>query len=354
MKILFVFPYPVGQAASQRFRFEQYLNLLDSKNIEYCLSPYLDEKSWSIFYKKGFLFLKVIGLFKGMLRRIKSLIEIRNYDFVFIHRESLPVGPAVYEFLIARVFRKKIIFDFDDAIWISNSSESNRFFAPLKWHSNVFSICKLSYKVSVGNDYLKNTALLYNKRVFINPTTIDTENVHNQSKKNINDTKVIGWTGSHSTIKYLEPIFPILTRLREKYDFRFMVISDEPPNFNNGEFEFIRWNKKSEINDLLKFDIGIMPLTKDPWSEGKCGFKALQYMSLGVPALVSPVGVNESIVDHGINGFVCKTDQDWIRHLTELLEDSSLLVKMGKEARIKIERQYSVKSNEVNFLHLLT
>ncbi|GAG94584.1 unnamed protein product, partial [marine sediment metagenome] len=158
-------------------------------------------------------------------------MEIWKYNYVFIHRESMPVGPPVFEFLVARVFKKKIIFDFDDAIWLSNSSESNRFFAPLKWHSNFFKICKWSYKISAGNEYLKNTAVLYNKQVYVNPTTIDTVNLHNQLKNHKDEIKVIGWTGSHSTVKYLEPIFPILEKLKESYDFRFVVISDEPPDF---------------------------------------------------------------------------------------------------------------------------
>jgi aminomethyltransferase len=346
LKILFVFPYPIGQAASQRFRFEQYLNLLDSENIEYYLSPYLDTKSWSNFYKKGFFIQKAIGLIRGMFRRILSLAQLHKYDYVFIHRESSPVGPPIYEYLVAKVFGKKIIFDFDDAIWLSNSSESNRFFAPLKWHSNVFSICNWSYKVSVGNEYLRNTALIHNKQVFINPTTIDTENLHNQIKDHHDETKVIGWKGSHSTIKYLEPIFPILKKLKEKYNFKFIVISDEPPEFNHDEFEFIKWNKENEISDLLRINIGIMPLTKDPWSEGKCGFKALQYMSLGVPALVSPVGVNETIVDHGINGFVCKTDQDWVHCLSKLLEHIKLNAKMVPFAGYNMPLQYTGLTDE--------
>ena len=135
-------------------------------------------------------------------------------------------------------------------------------------------------------------------------------------------------------------------------DFVFLVISDEKPSSNQDLFEFISWSRQSEITDLLKINIGIMPLSHDPWSEGKCGFKALQYMSLGIPSLVSPVGVNEEIVDHGLNGFICRDSEDWMNYLRMLLSDRELLRKMGKEARRKIETEYSVESNRANFLHL--
>ena len=162
LKILFLFPYTVGHAASQRFRFEQYLTILDNEGIYYRLAPFLSERTWRIFYKKGFFFKKSLALFKGFVKRSFILFQVVKYDFVFIHRESFPIGPPIFEWIIGYVFKRRIIYDFDDAIWISNSSESNRFFSPLKSHSNVFKICRLAYKISAGNDYLLNTVKKYN------------------------------------------------------------------------------------------------------------------------------------------------------------------------------------------------
>ena len=194
MTILLIFPYPLESAASQRFRFEQYLDLLDQSDIKYDVSPFLSESSWKIFYKKGFYFKKGIALFLGVFKRFLKLFSLSKYDYVFIHREACPIGPPIFEWLIAKVFRKKIIFDFDDAIWISNSSESNRFFAPLKWHSNVFKIAKWSYRLSVGNVYLKSAVEEFNTDIIINPTTIDTENYHNRMADHGNEVLTIGWT----------------------------------------------------------------------------------------------------------------------------------------------------------------
>ena len=352
LRILFLIPYPTEQAASQRFRFEQYLDILESRGIKYRISPFLTMRAWNIIYRRGFILQKSFALLIGFLKRIWSVCIAPRYDFIFIHREVLPIGPPIFEWILAKILNRKIIYDFDDAIWILNSSESNRFFAALKWPSNVFKISQLAHKVSVGNTYLKNSLESTSDNIIVNPTTIDTQNLHKKVRIHDNDRIVMGWTGSHSTIKYLNPIFPIIKKLKNKFDFDFIVISDESPSLEKGLFEFIPWNKENEIDDLLRFNIGIMPLTHDPWSEGKCGFKALQYMALGIPAVVSPVGVNEEIVKDGLHGFVCRTEDEWLDKLSVLLRDRKLIIELGLNGRNKVVEQYSVQSNTPNFLHL--
>ncbi|HNC29433.1 MAG TPA: glycosyltransferase family 4 protein, partial [Cyclobacteriaceae bacterium] len=104
----------------------------------------------------------------------------------------------------------------------------------------------------------------------------------------------------------------------------------------------------------LKLDIGVMPLTDDIWAKGKCGFKALQYMALGVPCVISPVGVNSEIVDNGVTGFLATTKNEWIEKLERLMADQKLREAMGKKGREKVEAEYSVKSNAANFLQLFS
>jgi glycosyltransferase involved in cell wall biosynthesis len=186
----------------------------------------------------------------------------------------------------------------------------------------------------------------------LNPTTIDTLNLHNTLKDQHTEKLVIGWTGTHSTIKYLEALIPVIAKLELHFDFEFLVISNKDPQIALKSFRFLEWNKDSEIPDLLKMNIGVMPLEEDPWSQGKCGFKALQYMALGIPALVSPVGVNSIIVDHGMNGFICKDQQDWYEKLELLLKNGEERSRIGKSAREKVRQNFSVTSNTENFLSL--
>jgi glycosyltransferase involved in cell wall biosynthesis len=350
--VLFLTPYPYDTAPGQRFRYEQYLGILHENGIEYTLDSFMDNGTWEILYKKGLIVRKAWGILRGFLHRFLKLPFLVKYDFVFIFREASPVGPPIFEWIISKVFRKKIIYDFDDAIWLPNTSDNNRIVAGIKWHSKVASICRWSYKVSCGNSYLADYARQFNKNVIVNPTTIDTVHYHNRIKDQHTPMLTIGWTGTHSTIQYLDAIVPILQRLEQRYDFIFTVISNAPPAFNLKSLRYVKWSKETEIDDLMDFNIGIMPLTDDPWARGKCGFKALQYMSLGIPALVSPIGVNTSIVDDGANGMICSSDSDWEKAITRLITDRGLSIRLGNEARKKVEKKYSVISNAQNFLNL--
>ncbi len=355
MRILFITPYPSGEAPSQRFRFEQYFKILEQNGHYYETSSFLDLKAWSIVYKKGHLLQKIRALFAGYLRRFRDLFRLAKFDVIFIHREASPFGPPVFEYFVTRVFRKYTVYDFDDAIWIPNASETNRNLTMMfKRFKNVADSCKWSSVVSVGNQYLAAFAIQYNKNVIINPTTIDTDEHHNSTKDHSNQKFMIGWTGSHSTVQYLDFVYPVLKRLEEKYDFEFHVICDTPPKFNLKSLKFVKWSKQAEIDDLLNFNVGIMPLPDDIWAKGKCGFKALQYMALGVPAVVSGVGVNAEIVDHDINGCVCNTQEEWYKSLEKLITDPVYLKKLSEKTREKIVNRYSVKSNRENFLSLFT
>jgi glycosyltransferase involved in cell wall biosynthesis len=354
MRILLLCPYPLGEAASQRFRFEQYFDALAQRGITVEAHPFLSHQAWAVLYQPGRWMAKALRIASGFGKRMRLMARAARYDMVFIHREAAPIGPPIFEWWLTRILQKKIIYDFDDAIWIPNSSESNRFFSFLKWYSNTARICRMAYKVSCGNEYLCAYAAHYNQNVVYNPTTIDTENLHNRVHVQGSGPVVIGWTGSHSTNRYLQEMVPILQDLESKYTFEFRVISDQSPELPLSSFRFVKWNKATEIDDLLAFSVGILPLPTDKWANGKCGFKALQYMALGVPALVSPVGVNTRIVTHGVNGYLCATSEEWKSALTQILEHPSRLSELAAHTRSKIEADYSVRSNTANFLSLFS
>jgi glycosyltransferase involved in cell wall biosynthesis len=356
LRLLFLIPYPPGKAPSQRFRFEQYLTVLQEHGHTVKLAPFWDEATWAILYRPGFAVAKVRGILAGFVRRLLLLWAVPHYDWVFIHREVAPLGPPVLEWVITKVLRKRVIYDFDDAIWLPNTSESNQIAAGFKWHHKVNSICRWAYRISCGNAYLADFARQFNSRVVINPTTIDTERLHNQVRDQAASGRlVIGWTGTHSTLKYLDQVVPVLAKLEaEGLMFEFRVISNQPPSFQLQSLVYLPWRKDTEIADLLSFHVGLMPLEDDLWAKGKCAFKALQYMALGVPALVSPVGMNTEVVQHGYNGFVCATPAEWEASLRQLLANTSLRQHLGAAARATIEQRYSVVANTSNFLNLFS
>ncbi|AHM59924.1 glycosyltransferase [Flammeovirgaceae bacterium 311] len=355
MNILFIVPYPEGEAPSQRFRFEQYFGVLKEEGHHYTVASFIDLDTWKILYKSGNGTKKALGIARGFWNRLLLLPSLAKYEWVFIHREAAPLGPPLFEWLITKVFRKKVIYDFDDAIWLPNTSEQNKLAAGLKWHHKVASICRWSTRVSCGNAYLANWARQYNSQVVLNPTTIDTVHLHNRLKEHREGPVTLGWTGTHSTGKYLKPLQPLLNRLAQKYPLvNFLVISNQAPELEVPRLEFRKWRKETEAEDLLRMDIGLMPLTADQWSEGKCGFKALQYMALGIPAVISPVGVNNIIIQHGENGFLADTPDEWEAYLSQLIEQVQLRSGMGLLARNTVEEAFSVSANRTTFLRLFT
>lgn len=361
MKILFLTPYPPNEAPSQRFRFEQYYSILGQSGFSYISKSFLTQHNWQAFYQSGQVLTKVMAILTGFLRRFAILTSASRFDFVFIHREATPIGPPIIEWILAKVLKKRIVYDFDDAIWLTDKSTESAIFRFIKYRKKVSLICKWSYKVSCGNDYLATYARSFCSNVLINPTTIDTENVHNPdlflSDNNAPKKKelIIGWTGSHSTLKYLKSLEKTIEKIELTYtNVSFLVIADKKPSIRLPRIRFKAWSAATEISDLRLIDIGIMPLPADEWAKGKCGFKALQYMSMCIPTIASPVGVNSTIVHEGVTGFLACTEAEWESAIIKLLKDSALRKVLGVTAREHVQKHFSVVSNKNLFLSLFS
>ena len=351
-KVLFILPQPATLGPSQRFRVSFYLPYLNSESISYELKSFFTEADYKILYKEGNTIKKIVALLNGFLKRARTvLFESYKYDFIFIQRAASPVGPPVFEWILAKIFRKKVIFDFDDAIWIpmNNGHPIARLF---KAYWKVKYICKWSYKVVGGNPYLCNYASQFNNNVVFIPTCVDTQKYHNRIKEHEDRKVVVGWTGSHTTLEYLQPIIPIINSLQENLNFNFTIICNKDPEWDIKDYKFIQWNNETEIEDLLKFDIGVMPLIEDKWTEGKCGFKLIQYLALGIPAVANPAGVNKEIIEDGINGFLAVTEEEWKTSLSNLISDVTLRKQFGEKGRSKIVNHYSIQSQLRKFIDL--
>ena len=350
--IFFLVPYPQGEAPSQRFRFEQYIPFLTEQGYSIEVHPFYDYTTWQTLYSEGKVLKKSWGVFFSFLKRFGLLFRIHKADHIFIHREIAHVGPPVFEWFLAKILRRRYIYDFDDAIWLPNYSEANARFHWIKAYWKVNYCMKWAYRITAGNDYLADYARRFNKNVYVIPTTIDTEGHHNLECDHSAEPVTIGWTGTHTTMRYLEFLIPILQELEEDHTFRFLIISNEKPDFKLKSLEYLKWSKETEIEDLSQIQIGVMPLEQDIWSEGKCGFKGLQYMSLGMATVMSPVGVNNTIVRDGVNGFLCDTPEEWKASIKMLLEDSALRRRLGSEGRKTVIDLYSVKANKEKYLAL--
>ena len=354
MKVLILVPGPENTLPSQRFRVEHYLRNKDNTSIQFILSSFYCLWAWKVLYKKGHSTLKILGVLVGFLKRFFTLFTLFDYDYIYIHREAASVGPPIFEWIIAKVWRKKIIYDFDDSIWVSASSACNPLAAYVKCNWKVKHICKWSHIITVGNDYLANYASQYNNNVRIIPTVVDTETRHKYMKPLHDGVPTIGWTGTFTNFDQFELIKDSLKSLQQQHTFNLQIIADKDPMFTEFEYEYKPWREESEITDLLQFDIGIMPLQNSAIQLGKCAFKAIQYMSLGIPAVVSPVGANCKVVENGVNGLWATDSKEWYTSLETLLINKELRGQMGKASRARVINRYSVVATEDSFFNMFT
>ncbi|MGI9103742.1 MAG: glycosyltransferase family 4 protein [Terriglobales bacterium] len=341
-KILVITDYPLGRAPGPRFRYEQYLSYFRETGFGVDLAPFYDGPTCDILYKPGYLARKTWGVLRGFLRRMKSIARVSNYEYVFLYREAAPIGPPLFEALLFAL-KKRVIYDFDDAIFLRSQSGVNPLAAWLKWPSKVAYAVRRSYKVSVCNPFLVNWAKQFNDRVVLIPTSIDPE-YHSPRPKKHSGRIVIGWTGSHSTAPYLELVRPVLRRLEQDYDFDFQVICDTDPGFPElRNYRFLPWRRETEIEDLNEIDIGIMPVPEGTWEKGKVGFKAIQYSAMGIAPVVSEVGSGHEVVQDGTTGLVVRnTEDDWVEALASLLREPQRITTLGRAAREYILQGYSV------------
>jgi len=221
---------------------------------------------------------------RNLGRRLSLVRRVKDYDLVYILREAALLGPPIFERLIHQL-GVPIVFDFDDAVFVSYRSPSNGYLSYLKFASKTKTICRIASHVMVGNPYLAEYARQVNDRVTVIPTTIDTEKYRVPQRTERTGPPVIGWTGSYSTVQHLDTLRGALTKLAEREPFRLRVIGTPAYELPGVEVEAMKWRADTELEDLSAIDIGMMPLPEDRWSKGKCGLKALQFMALGVPTI---------------------------------------------------------------------
>lgn len=352
-KILFVAQHRPNRSPGQRFRFEQFREALQSAGFDSDLSFIVSEADDRILYQRGNQIKKAGVLRRSVMIRRQDVKRMNDYDVIFIYREALMTGSTRFE-RIFRTSRAKLVLDFDDTIWLKNTSRANKRWDWMKKASKTDELIDLVDLVIVGNAYLADHARAINKNTVIVPSTIDTDVYRMKPVKNSDGPVCIGWSGSVSTIPHFELILPVFRKLKERYGemVRFKIIGQEPVNYPGLNIETEIWSAERETVQLHDLDIGIMPLPDDKWSRGKCGMKGLQYMGVGLPAILSPVGVNKDIINDGVNGYLASSDEEWLEKLGMLIENAELRRRVGAEARKTVEAEYSVKVWEDKYIEI--
>jgi glycosyltransferase involved in cell wall biosynthesis len=343
VRVLVLAPYPQRSAPSQRFRFEQYIEPLRERGIELDVRPLLEEASQRIVHEPGRYVGKTLAVLKGAARRVHDIAAVKHYDLALIHREAFPLGPAWVERTI-RAMGLPYIFDFDDAIYLPNSTDANRRLVWLKFPRKLERIVSGAALVTAGNSHLETWAQQYTRSTMVVPTTIDTSIYTSRIRLDPGGALCVGWSGSRTTIEHLRPLGPVLARLQRRHGVRLRVIGDPGFRMPGAQIEALPWSEDREIRDLSEIDIGVMPLPDDEWARGKCGLKALQYMALGIPTVMSPVGVNVEIAEGGAAELASASD-DWEIKLERLILDSRARRELGAAGRQRVAERFATQVN---------
>lgn len=327
------------------------MSFFEKNGYDYDFSWLVSSKNDKTFYSKGQVFDKALLQFDFTIKRIRDVIRAGKYDIVFIQREAFYLGTTIFEFLISKS-KAKLVYDFDDSIWLPNISAANVKYNWLKNYGKTARIISYADLVIAGNTYLKDYALAENENVIIIPTTIDTEEYVPIVKLKKNKI-CIGWSGSITTIQHFKEAIPVLSKIKEKFGEKvyFKVIGDSSYKNTSLDIQGIAWQKQNEIEELCEFDIGIMPLPDSEWAKGKCGLKGLQYMALEIPTIMSPVGVNSEIINNGKNGYLANSEDEWIEKISLLIENIVLRKTVGAEGRKTVIESFSVLSQQNVYLN---
>ena len=337
MKIAILTKYG-NLVASTRQRFLQYQPFINEAGFEIEFHSLFDDEYLASVYETGSH--RPAHITWQYLKRIQWLISSPKIDAIWLQYEVFPYLPGFAEILV-RWPGKPVILDYDDAIFHNYDLHPKYLVRKLLGHK-LHNTMGSANVVLCGNPYLAEYAQDFCSNVAIIPTVLDTSTYRPAS---FNRCKNIGWIGTPSTwVEYMQDLLPTLTQIIEENapNFRIAVMGADKQAAFHPLVEFFGWSEKHEIQFLQNIEIGVMPLKDTSWARGKCGYKLIQYMACGVPVIASPIGINKDLVEHGVNGYLVETDEEWSEAIRKLISNEDLRREMGKAGRKKIESSYSL------------
>ena len=351
-KILIVCQSPKGTNPGQRLKYEQYIPALEKAGYDITISSFQSQRFWDIIYQEGRVLEKIFWTLVGYGRRTLDLLRLPFYDGLYIYMAVTPLGPPIFERLFVTLNRK-VIFDIEDMAFITDTSKANRWIAKIKGTKKYEYLSRKAKFVITSSLGLSDKVNEFNKNNEAITATFDTNRFVPSGSYIQNDPIVIGWTGSHSTIKYLYLLDDVFKELATKRPIKIRVIANATYSCEGVEVENVTWTEANEITDLQKIDIGVYPVPIEPWVLGKSGCKTITYMSVGLPSVSTAYGNAKSlVVTDGVDGYLALEHQEWIDKLIHLIDHPEERERMGKEARKTAVERFSVEANTNRYLKL--
>ncbi|HVE50489.1 MAG TPA: glycosyltransferase family 4 protein [Casimicrobiaceae bacterium] len=323
--------------ASSRLRSYQYLPALRAHGLGVKVCAMLDDAYLRARHQGSRPLLRVLDAYR---RRLRDLIGSRGAPILWVEYEALPWLPFFVErMLIDR--RARLLIDYDDAIFHRYDAHANVLVRAMLGRK-IDRLMRLADVVVAGNEYLAARARDAGcRRVEVIPTVID---LARYRQKIVVDSKplIVGWIGSPSTTHYLRELENAFRDVADQRALCIMNVGGEHWTPQGLDVDNVAWSEDGEIDAMLRFDVGVMPLDDNPWSRGKCGLKLIQYMGCGLPTIASPVGANLSIVQEGRTGIFARSNDEWTSAIGRLADDVKLRGEMGRAGFERVREHYSL------------
>ena len=356
-KILVICPFPQGVAAGQRLKYEQYFDHWRENGFEVTVSSFMDMPMWKVVYTQGNYLAKIAGTLRGYARRMLDIFRVSHFDVVYVFMWVTPVGTSFFERTV-RLMSKKLIFDIEDNVLMEKANELNPWVKFLKGRGKTPYLIRTADHVITSSPFLNDYCLDINEKkacTYIS-SSVDTDRFLPINAYSNNRNVTIGWTGTFSSKVYLDLLRNVFLELKKRCDFKLRVIGNFQYELPGIDIEVIQWSSANEVIDLQEIDIGVYPLPQDDWVLGKSGLKAIQYMAFGLPAVATDVGTTSKIIQQKENGWLVKTENEWVEALETLIKNPDLRRKLGEAARIAALDNYSrhvIKSTYISILKKL-
>jgi glycosyltransferase involved in cell wall biosynthesis len=326
--------------ASSRLRMLQYIPALEAAGIHVDAAPLLDDGYVSDLYSGR---ISPARIFRAYVRRLWILWTARGYELTWLEKEFFPWLPAWFERLLVPR-RTPLVIDYDDAVFHRYDQHRSWLVRRLLGRK-IDRVMRRADMVIVGNDYLAERARAARAaQVEWLATVVDLQRYPARAIKKTSDDVIIGWIGSPATAHYLHLVAGALVAVASRHAIRCIAIGARPDQVSGTPFEAWPWSEPTEVSMLYQFDIGIMPLPNEPWEQGKCGYKLIQYMACGLPVVASPVGVNKEIVQQGETGELAGGAAEWVQAIERLVVNAALRGRMGAAGRRRVEATYSIQA----------
>ena len=326
--------------ASSRLRTMQYLPALAREGFKVQVAPFFDDAYLHALYSGQRAKGSKIGY---VSQRIRQMRRHPKPDLIWLEYEALPWVP----WFIERTLLPRgvpIVSDYDDAVFHRYDKHRSEIVRGILGQK-IGQVMANSSLVMTGNRYLSAYAQRFEtSRIETVPTVVDLDLYGVGPRARDVNSPYVGWIGTPETWQaFANPIHDVLDPLLAEHQALFRAVGAGMQPETSGTLEILPWTEGTEVSSIQSMDIGVMPLPNTDWARGKCGYKLIQYMACGLPVVASPVGVNSEIVEHGVNGFLAETDEEWRSAIETLLADADLRRRMGTAGRKKVEEHYSLQ-----------